>query len=150
MPHQSQYTHNPHPVFRSICCQHECRYDTVEHIGTGVVADHFLTFCLDCRAEQIIGCRLSICSAGDKNLFRTCPESSIRIFGSILSAILPARVTPCLPASLHTTHVAFEIQIASILRKIMVFLQFDYSCVVSSFLISSSFFSSSIISSSIF
>ena len=50
--------------FRS---QHKCGNNYIEHIGTCMVTDYFLSFRFQCRTEHIVGSCLSICTAGCKN-----------------------------------------------------------------------------------
>ena len=50
--------------FRS---QHKCGNNSIEHIGTCMVTDYFLSFRFQCRTEHIVGSCLSICTAGCKN-----------------------------------------------------------------------------------
>ena len=53
---------------------------------------------------------------------RTSAAISVRISGSIVSAILPDQVSPCFPNNLHTKPVSFEAHMANNLRIFTVFL----------------------------
>ena len=109
--------------FRS---QHKCGNNSIEHIGTCMVTDYFLSFRFQCRTEHIVGSCLSICTAGCKIAFRTCEESCSRMSGQILIATFPAQVTPCLPIFLHTYPTNFAAQTAIITLIFIVYDNFLY------------------------
>ena len=45
------------------CSQHKSSHNSIEHIGTCMVTDHFLSLCLKPCAEHVVGCSFSIGSA---------------------------------------------------------------------------------------
>ena len=55
------------------CPKYKCCHNTIQHIGAGMVTDDFLSLCLQCCTEHVVGRSLAIGTAYYKNVFFDFP-----------------------------------------------------------------------------